>query len=116
MKTSRCRAALPLSVRRTLTKLGSGISAARRRRRLPMELMADRAFISRNTVARVQRGDPGVSMGIYATVLFVLGMSERIGDLADASTDRIGLTLEEDRLPSRVRSARHKPAARGDGS
>jgi transcriptional regulator with XRE-family HTH domain len=115
MKRSRSASALPASVRRTLQKLGEDISAARRRRRIPMELMAERAFVSRNTVTRVERGDPSVSMGIYATVLFVLGMAERIGSLADPSTDRIGLTLEEERLPRRVRLPRSESGA-GDGS
>jgi hypothetical protein len=73
-----------------------------------MELVAERALISRNTLARVEKGDDGVSMGIYATVLFVLGMSDRLGDLADPSTDRLGLALEDERLPKRVRSPRRK--------
>lgn len=80
-----------------------------------MELMAERAFIHRNTVARVEQGSPGVSMGIYATVLFVLGMGDRLGSLADASTDRLGLTLEEERLPQRVRVARRKQTS-SDGT
>lgn len=115
MKASRSIPALPLSVRRSLRKLGQDISAARRRRRISMELMAERAFIHRNTVARVEQGSPGVSMGIYATVLFVLGMGDRLGSLADASTDRLGLTLEEERLPQRVRVARRKQTS-SDGT
>lgn len=75
-----------------------------------MALMAERAFVSRNTVARVEKGAPGVSMGVYATVLFVLGMADRIGDLVDPSADRVGQTLEEERLPQRVRSPRAAPA------
>jgi hypothetical protein len=73
-----------------------------------MSLVAERALISRTTLARVERGDPGVSMGIYATVLFVLGMAERIGDLADPRTDVVGLALEDERLPQRVRLPRRR--------
>lgn len=73
-----------------------------------MELLAERAFVSRATVRRVERGDPAVSMGIYASVLFVLGLADRIGSLADAATDRMGLALEEERLPQRVRSPRSR--------
>ena len=65
--------------------------------------MAERAFVGRNTITRVEKGDPRVSMGIYATVLFVLGLSEGLSHLADASSDRVGLDLEEERLPARVR-------------
>ena len=74
-----------------------------------MALVAERAMISRTTLARVERGDAGVSMGIYATVLFVLGMGARIGDLADPRTDEVGLALETERLPRRVRLPRKRP-------
>ena len=56
--------------------------------------MAERAFISRSTLVRVEKGDPGVSMGIYASVLFVLGMADRLVDLADVAHDPVGLSLE----------------------
>jgi hypothetical protein len=70
--------------------------------------MAQRAMISRTTLVKVERGDQGVSMGIYATVLFVLGMTERIADLADAPHDRTGLDLESENLPKRISSPRKK--------
>jgi hypothetical protein len=54
----------------------------------------------------VEKGDPGVSMGIYTTVLFALGLAERIGGLADAGTDAVGLELEDERLPKRIRRQR----------
>jgi transcriptional regulator with XRE-family HTH domain len=104
-----------MPVKRALTKLGTDISAARRRRRIPMELMAERAFVSRNTLTRVERGDPRVSMGIYATVLFVLGLEGKLAEIADASGDRIGLDLEHERLPQRVRLPRRKVGKR-DGA
>ncbi len=106
MKSTRALPALPAVVSRSLRKLGQDLSAARRRRRLTMALVADRALVSRNTLTRVERGDPGVSMGIYATVLFVLGLADRIGDLADPGTDQVGLALGEEQLPRRVRLPR----------
>jgi hypothetical protein len=45
-------------------------------------------------------------LGHYATVLFVLGMVERLGDLADVKTDTVGLELEDERLPKRIRRPR----------
>ena len=78
--------------------------------------MAERAFISRNTLGRVEKGDAGVSMGIYASVLFVLGMADRLGDLADAASDPIGLNLEEERLPRRIRTPRAKSSGADHGT
>lgn len=108
MKSTRALPALPGTVRDALAKLGRDLSAARRRRRLTIGLVAERALVSRNTITRVERGDAGVSVGIYATVLFVLGLADRLGDLADARFDPVGLQLEEERLPKRVHAPRRK--------
>lgn len=64
----------PAAVRRALRKLGADIHDARRRRRLPMAVVAERAFTSRSTLQRVEAGDTNVSIGIYAGVLQALGL------------------------------------------
>ena len=94
--------ALPIGVERAIKKLGSDIKDARRRRRIPTAIMAQRAMISRSTLLRVEKGSPGVSIGIYVTVLFILGLEKRIADLADIRMDDVGLDLEEERLPQRI--------------
>jgi hypothetical protein len=68
-----------------------------------MAYAADRAAIVRSTLYKVERGDPGVSLGVYATVLRGYGMLERLEDLVDARWDRAGLALEASRLPRRIR-------------
>ena len=100
---------LPLPATRALKKLGADIRDARLRRRISTMTMAERASISRTTLVKVEKGDAGVSIGIYATVLFVLGLQSRLGELADVKSDELGLQLDEERLPKRIR----KPAARG---
>ena len=97
---------VPIPVRRALRKLGQDIRDARLRRRIPTAVMAERASISRTTLNKIEKGDPGVSLGNYANVLFALGMAERLGDLADVRTDVVGLELEEERLPQRIRKPR----------
>ena len=99
---------MPLPIKRVLAKLGADIKAARLRRRITMTLMAERAFVSRSTLQKVEQGDPGVSLGVYATVLFILGLSERIADLADVGIDSVGLQLDEQRLPQRVRATKRR--------
>lgn|SRR5215472_3665248 len=89
-----------------LRRLGSDIRDARRRRSLSTDTVAGRALITRTTLRKVERGDPSVSLGIYATVLYVLGLLDRLAALADPGQDLTGLTLESDRLPQRVRSPR----------
>ncbi len=113
MKDARTRS-LPLPVRRVLGRLGADIRDARRRRRIPTATMAERALISRTTLHKVEKGNPGVSVGVYATVLFVLGLEARIADLADPGSDTVGLALEAEALPKRIRARRPgTPATRG---
>jgi transcriptional regulator with XRE-family HTH domain len=97
---------LPRIARQSLVKLGEDIAVARKKRRISTVSMAERAFISRGTLYKVEKGDPSVSMGVYATVLAILGLAEGLGDLADRSTDTLGLDIEEDRLPKRIQSKR----------
>lgn len=97
---------LPIPVTRALRKFGHDIKDARRRRRLPMSIVTQRASISEPTLIRIEKGDPKVAIGSYATVLFVLGMADRLADLVDAKNDPVGLQLEEENLPKRIRGAR----------
>ena len=93
---------LLIPVKSGLRKLGSDIRDARLRRRIPSAVMAQRAFISRTTLVKVENGDSGVGIGTYAAVLFTLGMLERLRDLASSKNDEVGLALEEERLPKRI--------------
>ncbi|WP_419603152.1 hypothetical protein [Thiolapillus sp.] len=106
MSNTRLDLMMPIPVRRALRKLGQDIRDARLRRRIPTAVMAERASISRTTLNKIEKGDPGVSLGNYANVLFVLGMVERLGELADVKTDSVGLELDEERLPQRIRKPR----------
>ena len=105
---------LPLPVKRTLKKLGADLADARKRRRISTTTMAQRAMISRTTLVKVENGDPGVSIGAVATVMFILGMIDRLADIADASHDRLGLDLESEKLPKRISSSRKPKHGTGD--
>lgn len=101
---------IPVPVTRALRKLGHDLRDARRRRRIPVAILAERVSISRMTLNKVEKGDPGVSLGTYATVLFALGMAQRLAEVADPRHDTIGLELEEEHLPKRIRlSRKQKP-------
>lgn len=106
MRKRKTNRGLPLPVLQVLRRLGGDIRDARLRRRIPMAIMAERASISRTTLHKVEQGDPGVSLGICATVLFVLGLSDRLGELADIGSDTVGLELVEESLPQRIRRSK----------
>jgi DNA-binding XRE family transcriptional regulator len=93
---------LPVPVKNAMGKLGSDLRDARLRRRIPVALMASRVFISRTTLVKLEKGDPGVAMGTYAAALWALGMIDRLRELASAGSDEVGLALEGERLPKRI--------------
>lgn len=101
---------LPSHVRRSLAKLGRDVAIARRRRKLTVKMLAERVGVTRVTYLKVEKGDPTVSMGVYAMVLFVLGFPDALADLADAHRDDTGLLLDVERLPKRVRVKKHPTA------
>lgn len=96
----------PLPVKRSLKRLGQDLRDARRRRRIPMRLAAERASISRATLSKIEKGDEGVSIGAYARILFILGMIQQFDDLASPKFDELGLNLEAEHLPKRIRIPR----------
>jgi transcriptional regulator with XRE-family HTH domain len=99
---------LPIPAMKALRKMGQDINDARRRRRITISLMAERAGLSRTTIGKIEKGDGATSMGGYASVLFVLGMIDRLGDLVDAVHDLTGRQLTDEQLPQRVRLPHNK--------
>lgn len=96
----------PLPVIHVLRKLGRELALARRKRGISTADMAARLFVSKDTLWRLEKGDPSVSMGTLATAAFVLQLHQRLGDLAAPSQDELALELDEQRLPKRIRRPR----------
>jgi DNA-binding XRE family transcriptional regulator len=94
---------LPPKVRRSLAKLGLDLATARKKRSLTTAMMAERLGVAKSTYLRVEKGDPTVSMGVYAMALFVLGFGDALGEIVDPRRDDQGLLLDVERLPKRVR-------------
>ena len=100
---------IPIPVKRALRKLGDDIRNARRRRRIPAAVLAERASIGRATLVRIEKGEPTVSLGAYASVLFSLGLIDRLSEIADVRHDERGLAFDEENLPERIhRQSRKK--------
>jgi transcriptional regulator with XRE-family HTH domain len=102
-----------VAVQRTLRQLGHDIRDARRRRRLPAEIVAQRAFTSRPTLQRIEQGDHGVSIGIYAAVLQALGLLDGLGQIAEPASDQAGIAIATDNLPKRMRLPRPRDTDHG---
>lgn len=88
----------------TLERLGQDVRNARLRRGTTVTDLAARAGTSPSSIARLEKGDPGVAIGTLADVLVVLGLVERLADLIDIRKDDLGLALAAEHLPRRGRS------------
>lgn len=84
--------------------VGEQIRLARLRRDLSVAQVAERATCSPLTVARVEKGLPTVSMGIYLRVLYALQLEDDI--LLLAADDKIGRTLQDLNLKGRRRATK----------
>ena len=102
---------MPPRIARSLAKFGADVDIARKKRRLTMAALCERAGISLPLYQRLVRGAPGTSVGAYAMVLFALGRGTPFDALLDVANDDTGLLLEIGRLPQRVRTPRNPSGA-----
>lgn len=89
-----------------MQKLGHDIRDARRRRRIPVKILAERTSISRMTLNKIENGNAGVYIGNYVTALFALGLIDRLADLVDRSNDGLARELADEQLPKPIRLSR----------
>ncbi|KRB97270.1 helix-turn-helix domain-containing protein [Duganella sp. Root198D2] len=76
-----------------LAGLGERLRLARRRRKFTAMLFAERMGISRETLRRLEKGDPSIAIGTYLRALRVLGLDKDID--AVASDDELGRKLQD---------------------
>jgi transcriptional regulator with XRE-family HTH domain len=107
-KASLATKALPAPAAKAVELLARDIATARKRRRIPQRLLAQRMMVSLDTVQRLERGEAGVGLGVVATALWALGLVDRLAVLASPDHDTVGKGEELRRLPQRARAA-HAP-------
>ncbi len=87
--------------REILSVLGENIKLACKRRKYTQSLIAERTGLSRNTVRKIEQGDPTVSIGHYVAVLGVLGLVDDFASVA--SDDVLGQKLQDIKLMGRTK-------------
>jgi transcriptional regulator with XRE-family HTH domain len=99
------------ALERILRGVGDKLKAARLRRRYSADMVAQRAGIARATLFRIERGDPGVSLGNYARVMQALRLEQDLNLLA--ADDELGRKLQDAEIGVRARAPRRKAPAAG---
>lgn len=107
-KSSLVASSLPAPAAAALRQLGEDLAIARKRRKESQRDWAARIGVSPPTLIRMERGDPGVSMGVYATALWLMGRAQAVSEIAAPATDL--LALENEVRAAKARSVR-KPAS-----
>ena len=83
---------------RILQELGENLKLARKRRKLSMELLSERANISRSTLWSIEQGKANVSLETLLQVLSALGLAEDLKLIA--ANDELGRKLQDASLIS----------------
>lgn len=102
---------MPSAVLSHLRLLGENLAIARKRRKEPLKSWAQRIGVSEPTLMRMEKGDPSVSMGVYATALWLIGRSQAVAELAAPEHDQGA--LEEVVRVAKARSVRKRPSIYG---
>lgn len=93
----------PPVVRRAATTVGAHLALWRRMQDLTAAQVAERANISRDTLRRLEHGDPGVSMETVLGVLRALGALDRLVEALDPLQTDLGRARAVESVPKRVR-------------
>lgn len=78
-----------------LKQMGYQIRMVRQRRKLTVNLVAERAGVSRQSVWAVEKGSPSVVMGTYLKVLHAVGFDKDL--LKVCADDPLGKLLQDER-------------------
>ncbi len=97
-----------LATEKALREFGHHLQVARKKRKMSQQDFATRVGVSRQTIIRMEKGDPTVSMDVVAKSLLTLGELHRLSEILDPATDDTGLLFDEGSLPKRVRG-KNKP-------
>lgn len=109
-KPSQATLAVPPAAAAALRGLGENLAIARVRRRESQRAWAQRLGISVPTLIRMERGDAGVSAGIYATALWLINRANLLANLAAPTEDR-GALEQDVRAAMKTRAVRSAASA-----
>lgn len=100
----------PQAVLQQIALLAQNIVIARKRRKETQAQWAKRLGVSQPTMARIERGDPSVSMASYVMCMWLINQAQGLADLIAPQNDMASLEKEVARV--RPQSAAPHPVKR----
>ena len=108
-KSSLATDQLPASAAKALADLGENLALARQRRKESLRAWASRMAVSVPTLIRMEKGDPSVGMGVYATALWLMGRHAALPEVAAPEHDATALAQDIEAVRQRGRRMSRKP-------
>ncbi|WP_200843583.1 helix-turn-helix transcriptional regulator [Pantoea sp. 18069] len=99
----------PQAVLQQIEQLGQNIAIARKRRAESQAQWARKLGVSQPTMARIERGDPAVSMASYVMCMWLINQAQGLADLIAPLADHAALEKEV----AKVRARRQPPRKTG---
>jgi len=100
---------LPASAAKALADLGENLALARQRRKESLRAWASLMAVSVPTLIRMEKGDPSVGMGVYATALWLMGRHAALPEVAAPEHDATALAQDIEAVRQRGRRMSRKP-------
>lgn len=85
---------MPPATVAALERLGADLAVARLRRKESLASWASRLGVTVPTLMRIEAGEPGVGIGLYATALWLIGRDGALAELASPEKDRGALEMD----------------------
>lgn len=85
---------MPPATVAALERLGADLAVARLRRKESLASWAARLGVTVPTLMRIEAGEAGVAIGLYATALWLIGRDGALAELASPEKDRGALEMD----------------------
>ncbi len=100
----------PQAVLQQIAQLGHHIRTARKRRSESQAQWARKLGVSQPTMARIERGDPAVSMASYVMCMWLINQAQGLADLIAPLNDHAALEREVAKVHKSPTRKAHQPA------
>ena len=98
------KAALPARLELSMKEMGARLARLRIARDMPQRIAAERAGISRNTLSRIENGDPSVAVGQVLRYFAVIDKVDAFVTALNVDTDVAVKSLAEREKTKRARA------------